>query len=127
MRKASPSRTMSSAPASSAASMTASSAARPASTVTCALRSNIHATEFAAPLLGGDGDLTDELGEQRAAPRVGDGLLPLDLLPLTVAGHDGNLPRSAIRVEHVLESHPAPVKIQVNESCRPVPVLQYDQ
>src|ERR1051325_9234798 len=48
MRNASPSRTMSSAPASSAASITVSSSARVASTVIWALRSNIHATEFAA-------------------------------------------------------------------------------
>src|SRR3989441_5145619 len=51
IKKMSPSRALSAAPASSAASMTVSSSARVASTVIWALRSNIHATEFVAPRL----------------------------------------------------------------------------
>src|SRR5947209_463026 len=42
---------------------------------------------IAAPLLGGDGDFPNQLGERRAALGVGHRLLPLDLLPLAVAGH----------------------------------------
>src|SRR5256885_3857054 len=41
----------------------------------------------AAALLGGDRDLADQLGEQRAAPLVGDGFLPLDLLPFAMTSH----------------------------------------
>src|SRR5206468_10797118 len=41
----------------------------------------------AAALLGGDGDLADHLGEGGAALLVRDGLLPLDLFPLAMAGH----------------------------------------
>jgi len=41
----------------------------------------------AAPLLGGERDFTDELGERGAPLLVGDRLLPLDLLPLTVTSH----------------------------------------
>jgi hypothetical protein len=40
---------------------------------------------------GRHGDLLDELGKQRAALGVGDRLLSLDLCPLAVAGHTGNL------------------------------------
>src|SRR5439155_14172211 len=39
-------------------------------------------------LLGGDRDLARQLGEQRTASNVGDALLPLDLRPLGMAGHD---------------------------------------
>src|SRR5437879_13804145 len=38
-----------------------------------------------------------------------------------------NLQRSPIRVEHVLEPHPAPVEIQVHEARRPVAVLEHGQ
>src|SRR5574341_23573 len=51
IRKTSPSRTRSSAPASRAASIVASSSALVASTVIWALQSNIHATELVAPRL----------------------------------------------------------------------------
>src|SRR5207244_13590351 len=81
----------------------------------------------AAALLGGDRDLADQLGEQRAAPLVGDGFLPLDLLPLAVASHSSNLQRSPIRVEHAFDPHPAPVEVQIDEAGRPVAVLQDDQ
>src|SRR6266567_229421 len=38
-----------------------------------------------------------------------------------------NLQRSPIRVEHVLEPHPAPVEVQVHEAGRAVAVLEHDQ
>src|SRR5207253_5810433 len=37
------------------------------------------------------------------------------------------LQRSPIRVEHILEPHPPPVKVQVHEPRRPGAVLQNDQ
>src|SRR5256885_10045470 len=43
---------------------------------------------IAAALLGGDRDFADQLSEQRAAPLVGDGLLPLDLLPFAVRSEE---------------------------------------
>src|SRR5207253_2636540 len=50
----------------------------------------------AAVLLGGDRDLADQLGEQRAAPLVGDGFLPLDLLPFAMTSH--GKPRCTLHV-----------------------------
>src|SRR5207247_3919909 len=41
----------------------------------------------ATAMLGGDRDLAAQLGDECAAPLVGDGFLPLDLLPLAVASH----------------------------------------
>src|ERR1044071_9181894 len=38
-----------------------------------------------------------------------------------------NLQLSPVRVEHVLEPHPAPVEVQVDEPGRPVAVLEDDQ
>jgi hypothetical protein len=49
------------------------------------------AVGVAAARLGGDGDLADELGPGGGAAAVGDRLLPLDLLPFTMAGHDAPL------------------------------------
>src|SRR5438552_3054312 len=78
----------------------------------------------AAALPRGDGDFPDQLGEGGAASGVGDGLLPLYLLPFAVAGHTNpNLQRSPVRVEHVFDPHPAPVEVQVHEPRRAVAVL----
>src|SRR6266496_4069721 len=49
------------------------------------------AGRVAAPLLRGDRDLADDFGEGGAALLIGDGLLPLDLLPFAMARHGNNL------------------------------------
>src|SRR5439155_339495 len=70
------------------------------------------AAGVAAALLGGDCDLADQLGEERSPARVGDGLLPLDLLPFAMTSHGSNLPLSPIGVEHILEPHPPAVEVE---------------
>src|SRR3989449_10407576 len=57
----------------------------------------------AAALLGGDRDLADQLGEQRAAPLVGDGFLPLDLLPFAMTSH--GKPRCTLHVTRSTTRH----------------------
>src|SRR5690606_33116821 len=42
---------------------------------------------IATPLLGGDRDFPNELGEQRTALRIGRGLVVLDLFPLAMTSH----------------------------------------
>src|SRR5207302_11337500 len=87
------------------------------------------AAGIAAAGLGRDRDFANQAREDGAALLIGDCFLPFDLLPLTVTSHTPSTLQltSSVRVEHILEPHPASIKIQIHETGWTVPVLGDDQ
>src|SRR2546428_5882468 len=83
----------------------------------------------AAALLRGDRDFANQTREHGSALLIGDRLLPLDLFPLTVTSHTPSALQliSSVRVEHILEAHPATIEIEIRESRGTVAVLGDDQ
>src|SRR6184192_4875181 len=78
-----------------------------------------------AALLCRDGDFPDQLGEEGPAPRVGNGLLALDLLPLAVAGHGST--RYRLHVTRFTAGRPRATCDVGRGTCHARPKLQLDQ